>query len=133
MFRSEGIRALRTPVQAPRANAFMERWVGSLGRECLDRLLIVGRRHLERVLQTYVDHHDTHRPHRSLDQRAPTRLAPCGSGVVDLGRFGGVTGSVDSCTSTTLPHERRMCVLGTHRPGLRLAPTRWVGFDPCLV
>ena len=84
VFRSEGIRILRTPVQAPRANAFMERWFGSLRRECLDRLLIVGRRHLERVLQTYVDHYNTHRPHRSLDQCAPTSLAPCGSGVVDL-------------------------------------------------
>ena len=63
VFRSEGIRILRTPVQAPRANAFMERWFGSLRRECLDRLLIAGRRHLERVIQIYVEHYNTHRPH----------------------------------------------------------------------
>jgi putative transposase len=85
VFRSEGIRILRTPVQAPRANAFMERWFGSLRRECLDRLLIVGRRHLERVMHIYVRHYNTHRPHRSLDQRAPTRVAPHTRGVVDLG------------------------------------------------
>jgi hypothetical protein len=58
--------------------------VGSLRRECLDWLLILGRRHLERVLRVYVEHYNTHRPDRSLDQRAPTRLAPYGSGVVDL-------------------------------------------------
>jgi putative transposase len=51
-----GIRILRTPVQAPRANAIIEHWFGSLRRECLDRLLIVSRRHLERALQAYVQH-----------------------------------------------------------------------------
>jgi transposase InsO family protein len=75
VFRSEGIRIIRTPVRAPRANAVMERWFSSLRRECLDRLLILGRRHLEGVLQVYVEHYNTHRPHRSLDQRAPTRAA----------------------------------------------------------
>jgi putative transposase len=84
VFRSEGVRILRTPVRAPRANAIMERWFGSLRRECLDRLLIVGRRHLEGVLQVYVEHYNTHRPHRSLEQRAPTRAVPHGSGVLDL-------------------------------------------------
>jgi putative transposase len=84
VFRSEGIRILRTPVRAPRANAIMERWFGSLRRECLDRLLIVGRRHVVRVPHDYVEHYSTHRPHRSLDQRAPTRDVPCGSRVVDL-------------------------------------------------
>jgi len=49
----------------------MERWFASLRRECLDRLLIVGRRHLERVLQIYVEHYNTNRPHRSPDQRTP--------------------------------------------------------------
>jgi transposase len=72
VFRSEGVRVIRTPVRAPRANAFMERWFGTVRRECLDRLLIVGRRHLEAVLREYVLHYNDHRPHRSLDQRAPT-------------------------------------------------------------
>jgi len=71
VFRSEGIRIIRTPIRAPRANAVCERWVGSLRRECLDRLLIFGRNHLVHVLTEYVDHFNRHRPHRSLGQRAP--------------------------------------------------------------
>jgi putative transposase len=75
VFRSEGIRVIRTPVRAPRANAHAERWVGSLRRECLDRILIVGRRHLEQVVPAYIRHHNEHRPHRSLEQRPPLALA----------------------------------------------------------
>ena len=84
VFRSDGIRIMRTPVRAPRANAFMERWFSSLRGECLDWLLILGQRHLERVMRVYVQHYNTHRPHRSLDQRAPTRALPRGSEVIDL-------------------------------------------------
>jgi putative transposase len=51
VFATEGIRIVRTPVQAPNANAHVERLVGSVRRECLDRLLIVGRRPLEHVLR----------------------------------------------------------------------------------
>jgi transposase InsO family protein len=57
VFRSEGIRTIRTPVRAPRANAFIERWIGTVRRECLDRILIVNRRHLERVLPLYIRHY----------------------------------------------------------------------------
>jgi transposase InsO family protein len=63
---------MRTPFRAPQANAFAERWVGTVRRDCLDWLLIVSRRQLERVLRTYVDHHNTHRPHRALDLTPPT-------------------------------------------------------------
>jgi hypothetical protein len=52
---SENIKVIRTPVQAPNANAHIERWVGTIRRECLDRLLIVGRRQLQHVLCVYVD------------------------------------------------------------------------------
>jgi transposase InsO family protein len=76
VFRSEGIRVIRTPVRAPRAKAHAERWVGSLRRECLDRILIVGRRHLEQVVRTYIRHHNEHRPHRSLEQRPPLAKPP---------------------------------------------------------
>jgi putative transposase len=69
IFASEGIRILRTPVRAPRANAVAERWVGTVRREVLDRMLIMGRRHLETALSGYVAHYNGHRPHRSLGPR----------------------------------------------------------------
>ncbi|TCO45849.1 integrase core domain-containing protein [Actinocrispum wychmicini] len=71
VFTAAGMDVLRTPVRAPRANAIAERWVGSVRRECLDRMLIVNRHHLERVLADYVDHFNVHRPHRTLNQRPP--------------------------------------------------------------
>jgi putative transposase len=76
VFRSEGFRVIRTPVRAPQAKAHAERWVGSLRRECLDRILIVGRRQLEQVVRTYIRHHNEHRPHRSLKQRPPLAKPP---------------------------------------------------------
>src|SRR5439155_13613816 len=79
VFRTEGIRVIRTPVQAPNANAHAQRCVRTVRSECLDWLLIFGRRQLERVLRTYVDHYNRQRPHRALDLDAPdpTReLAP---------------------------------------------------------
>jgi putative transposase len=71
VFESEGITVIRTPVQAPNANAHAERWVGSVRRECLDRLLIFSRRQLEHVLRVYARHYNRHRPHRSLAFRPP--------------------------------------------------------------
>jgi putative transposase len=66
-----GIRIIKTPVRAPRANAVAERWISSARRECLDRMLITGERHLRLVLSEYVDHYNSHRPHRSLHQSPP--------------------------------------------------------------
>ena len=71
VFRGEGIEIVRTPIQAPQANAFAERFVGTVRRECLDWILITGRRQLQRVLHTYVDHYNSHRPHRGLGLIAP--------------------------------------------------------------
>ncbi len=62
---------LLTPVRAPRANAYAERWVGTVRREVLDRMLIYGRRHLERVLGEYVAHYNVHCPHRALGPAPP--------------------------------------------------------------
>jgi len=76
VLRSERIRMIRTPVRAPRANAFAERFVGTIRRECLDRMLIFHRRQLEAVVAEYVDHYNTHRPHRSLDQASPRTMSP---------------------------------------------------------
>jgi putative transposase len=73
VFRSEGIAVIRTPVQAPNANAYAERWVGSVRRGCLDRLLVFSRRQLEYVLRVYARHYNRHRPHRALALRAPER------------------------------------------------------------
>jgi putative transposase len=71
VFASEGIQIIRTPVRAPKANAIAERFVRTVRSECLDWLLIVNRRHLERVLRVFVDHYNSHRPHRSLNLEPP--------------------------------------------------------------
>jgi transposase InsO family protein len=71
VFAAEGVRVLRTPVRAPRANAYAERWVGTVRRELLDRMLIVGCRQLRSVLAEYADHYNGHRPHRALGQAPP--------------------------------------------------------------
>ena len=76
VFAGADIRTIRTPVRAPRANAIAERWIGTLRRECLDHLLITGPRHLGLVLREYLEHCNTHRPHRSLDQHPPTGHTP---------------------------------------------------------
>ena len=71
VFRSDGATIIRTPPRAPVANAYAERWVGSVRRELLDRTLVWNRRQLEQLLRDYVEHYNTHRPHRTLGQRAP--------------------------------------------------------------
>jgi len=71
VFAGEGIQVILTPVQAPRANAFAERWVRTVRAECLDWTLVLGRRHLERTLRLYVAHYNAQRPHRGLDLRTP--------------------------------------------------------------
>jgi putative transposase len=71
LLESDGINVIHTPVRAPNANAHMERWVGTVRRECLDRLLILGRRQLEYVLRVYLKHYNGERPHRALDLKPP--------------------------------------------------------------
>src|SRR5262249_41297103 len=66
VFRCERVRVVRAPFRAPRARAHAERWVGTIRRECLDWLLVLGQRHLERILRDYVDHYNAARPHRAL-------------------------------------------------------------------
>src|SRR5213080_2376736 len=90
VLRSQGFRLMKAPVRAPKARAHAERWVGTVRRECLDRLLILGRRHLQYVLASYVLHYNEHRPHRSLAQRPPSTDPPSDvqtmATVIDLDR-----------------------------------------------
>jgi putative transposase len=71
VWRSTGAEVICTPVRAPNANAYAERWVGTVRRECLDQLLIVGRHQLVRVLRRYIEHYNRRRPHRSLGHATP--------------------------------------------------------------
>jgi putative transposase len=71
VFRSEGVRIVKIPVRAPKANAIAERFVRTIRTECLDWLLILNRRHLEHVLRVYIDHYNTQRPHRALKLGPP--------------------------------------------------------------
>jgi transposase InsO family protein len=71
VFRSENIRIIPTPIQAPNANAYAERWVRTVRQECLDHLLILNEAHLRRVLQAFIDYYNTSRPHQGLAQQTP--------------------------------------------------------------
>ena len=71
VFASEGIRVIKTPVRSPRANAYAERWVRTVRTECLDWVLILGRRHMEGILRQYVTHYNQRRPHRGIDLEVP--------------------------------------------------------------
>ncbi|WP_344317130.1 integrase core domain-containing protein [Acrocarpospora pleiomorpha] len=71
VFTAIGMRTILIPVRAPKANTIAERWILSLRRECLDRILIVGPQHLHAILTEYIDHYNGHRPHRTLNQTPP--------------------------------------------------------------
>jgi transposase InsO family protein len=68
---------------ASSANAVSERFVGTIRRECLDRLLILGRRHIEAALAECGDHYKRHRPHRSLDHRCPSEVTEATAPITD--------------------------------------------------
>ena len=76
VFTAIDIRIIKTPVRAPRANAIAERFVGTIRRELLDRLLIINQRHAAAVLREFERHYNDHRPHRTLGQAAPSRPLP---------------------------------------------------------
>ncbi len=73
VFAGNGTRVIKTPVRSPRANSYAERFVGTLRRECLDHMLILGERHLRKVLAGYAQHYNEHRPHQALQQEPPQR------------------------------------------------------------
>jgi putative transposase len=76
VFTSEGVRIVRIPPRARRANYYAERWVRTVRSECTDRMLIYGKRHLRAVLRTYAGHYNAHRPHQGRDQRPPDHGEP---------------------------------------------------------
>ncbi|NOX60192.1 MAG: transposase [Planctomycetes bacterium] len=69
LFSGVGIRIVKTPVQAPNANAFAESWIGSLKRECLAHFVCFSRGHLDYILREYVRFYNRHRPHQGLGNR----------------------------------------------------------------
>jgi putative transposase len=71
VFGSEGGQVLRTPIRAPKANAYAERWVQTVRAECLDWTLVLGRRHLLRLLRGYIRHYNQQRPHCGLALAVP--------------------------------------------------------------
>ncbi|HEY8735837.1 MAG TPA: integrase core domain-containing protein [Candidatus Dormibacteraeota bacterium] len=90
---AQGVRVIRTPYRSPKANAYAERWVGTVRRECLDWLLIRGANHLERVLAEFAMHYNAARPHRGLQLRTPipSAVSPRHVGkVVRHDRLGGL-------------------------------------------
>jgi transposase InsO family protein len=81
VFRSEGGQLLHTPIRAPKANAYAERWVQTVRAECLDWTLVLGRRHLLRLLHIYVRHYNQQRPHRNLALCVPEPQEPSSTSV----------------------------------------------------
>ena len=93
VFRSEGVRVIQTPVQAPNANASAERFVRTIRNECLDRTLVFGERRLKMILREFVRHYNTERPHRGLclETPEPQPVAKLTAGrVVRVAKLGGL-------------------------------------------
>ena len=95
VFTAINVTVIKSPVRAPRANAIAERFVGTIRRELLDRILIINQRHAATVLDEYQHHYNRHRPHRTLGQAAPLRPLPqrttsAAKGVRRRDRLGGL-------------------------------------------
>jgi transposase InsO family protein len=98
VFASIGIGTIRTPVRSPVANAYAERFVRTARHECLDRLLVVSRRHLQSVLDKYLRHYNQARPHRGLQLAPPIPhpvSAPDGGAITRRDVFGGIVHEYD--------------------------------------
>jgi hypothetical protein len=107
VFRSEGTEELITPVQAPNANAYAERWIRTVRAECLDWLLIIGRGHLEQVLRVYIEHYTpiAHTGRSGCSRRIQLSNLPSVARI-RRPKSTGATCSADSCTRTEELHER---------------------------
>jgi hypothetical protein len=91
VFRAEGIESVRTPYRVPQANGVAERFVRTVRTECLDWLLVLNQQHLDHAIAAFVDHYNTHRPHRGLERQRLVRFKFAFSVEIV---------SADSCTNT---------------------------------
>ncbi len=83
VFESQQIHIVPTPIRAPNANAYSERWVRTVREECLDHILVINEAHLRRILYEYLEHYNARRPHQGLEQQSPIpRAKPQTSGIV---------------------------------------------------
>ncbi|GAA2372796.1 hypothetical protein GCM10010246_79310 [Streptomyces cuspidosporus] len=116
VFQAIGVHVLPTLPRVPRMNAIAERWIGSCRREATDRILITGERHLRLVVSEYADHYNQHRPHRTLGQRPPDRLAepepPTATDNTRIHRHDRLGGLIHEYTQVAWSDT----VSGTHRP-----------------
>jgi hypothetical protein len=107
IFRSEGVRVIPTPYQAPNANAYAERWVRTAREECLDHILILNEAHLRRVLREFVhDYYNVARPHQGIGQQIPIpRRQPQNSGTVQRRKvLGGIINDYYRIPSSSSPY-----------------------------
>src|SRR5712692_7641558 len=144
IFVSEQIAIIKAPVRTPIANAFAERWIGTVRRDCLDRILILGEGHLRRVIDEYAEHYNQHRPHRSLKQRTPDATHdsyPSSiAAVPDYPTSDATSSSAASSANTATPPEHHprpsaLRVIDQHRasePPPVFAPPKRVPYRPDL-
>jgi len=76
IFKSEGVKIIKTPYQAPNANAHVERVIRSIREECLDRIIILNEKHLRFVLKQYEKYYNEARPHQGINQSIPNKPPP---------------------------------------------------------
>jgi transposase InsO family protein len=106
VFRAEGLKVIRTPVRAPNANAYAERWVRTVREECLDHLLILSQAHLRRVLKRYVEYYNEARPHQGIAQRIPVapEQSPGSGAVAHRKVLGGIINDYYRASGSTAVH-----------------------------
>jgi Integrase core domain len=134
VFRTEGVKVVKTPIRGPKTNALAERWVRTARWECLDHVLILGRRHLERVLREFAGHYNSERPCRGLrlarpsppmsssSQRRGPQTRPAGGMIDDLQRISGVSPISVPLTVTTTVVRRIRAGRRFHRRSRSQAP-----------
>lgn len=105
--RLKNIRVILTPVQAPNANAYAERWVRTVREECLDHILIINEGHLQRVLNEYIAYYETARPDQGLEQQLLLpRQPPTTTGAIQRQEWlGGIINNYYRGPAPTAPYQ----------------------------